>query len=108
MCREMAVFSRALQFLRRIAGSSSGAVPVSPTDMLGECPRCGRCCDASVRECPVDGSPIKRSSSMPLVLDGKDHTFLEDGDQVTITAWATTSTGTRLGLGEVIGTIKPA
>ena len=41
----------------------------------------------------------------PLVLDGKEHTFLEDGDKVTITAWATTSDGTRLGLGEVAGTI---
>jgi fumarylacetoacetase len=43
----------------------------------------------------------------PLVLDGKQHTFLEDGDEVTITAWATTATGTRLGLGEVTGTIIP-
>jgi fumarylacetoacetase len=41
----------------------------------------------------------------PLVLDGKEHTFLEDGDKVTITAWATTSDGIRLGLGEVTGTI---
>ena len=43
----------------------------------------------------------------PLLVDGKEHTFLEDGDQVTITAWATGSDGTRLGLGEVVGTIKP-
>jgi serine/threonine protein kinase len=71
MCRQMAVLSRALQFLRRIAGSTAGTVSVSATDMLGECPRCGRCSDASVRECPIDGSPIKRSSSMPLILDGK-------------------------------------
>ncbi|MEU4294879.1 fumarylacetoacetase [Kribbella sp. NPDC026596] len=44
----------------------------------------------------------------PLVLDGREHTFLEDGDEVTITAWATTSTGTRLGLGEVTGKIVRA
>ncbi|MFD7154427.1 fumarylacetoacetase [Kribbella sp. NPDC059898] len=44
----------------------------------------------------------------PLVLDGREHTFLQDGDQVTISAWATTSTGTRLGLGEVTGTVVPA
>ncbi|MGW1346690.1 fumarylacetoacetase [Kribbella sp. NPDC002412] len=43
----------------------------------------------------------------PLTLDGEEHTFLEDDDQVTITAWATTPAG-RLGLGEVTGTIKPA
>jgi eukaryotic-like serine/threonine-protein kinase len=67
----MAVFSRAFRFLRRIAGDLPEATPVSPTDLLGECPRCGRCSDASVRECPVDGSPIKRSSSIPLNLDAK-------------------------------------
>jgi fumarylacetoacetase len=44
----------------------------------------------------------------PLLLDGREHTFLEDGDQVTITAWATTPTGARLGLGEVSGKISPA
>ena len=67
----MEVFSRAFRFLRRLSGDVRDATPVSPTDFLGECPRCGRCSDASVRECPVDGSPIKQSSSMPLVLDGK-------------------------------------
>ncbi|WP_202865832.1 fumarylacetoacetase [Kribbella turkmenica] len=43
----------------------------------------------------------------PLVLDGKERTFLEDGDVLTITAWANTPTG-RLGLGEVTGRIVPA
>ncbi len=43
----------------------------------------------------------------PLLLDGRQHTFLEDGDQVTITAWATGSDGSRLGLGEVAGRIIP-
>ncbi|MEV0802867.1 fumarylacetoacetase [Kribbella sp. NPDC050281] len=41
----------------------------------------------------------------PLLVDGKEHTFLENGDQVTITAQATTPTGTTIGLGEVTGTI---
>ncbi len=44
----------------------------------------------------------------PLVLDGKEHTFLQDGDEVTITAWAATAIGTRLGLGEVTGKIVRA
>ena len=44
----------------------------------------------------------------PLIVDGKEHTFLEDGDEVTISAWATTSTGSRLGLGEVTGSVLPA
>jgi serine/threonine-protein kinase len=67
----MAVFSRAFRFLRRLAGDAPVTVPVSPTDMLGECPRCGRCSDASVHECPVDRSPIKRSSGIPLVLNDR-------------------------------------
>ncbi|GAA1591189.1 fumarylacetoacetase [Kribbella hippodromi] len=44
----------------------------------------------------------------PLVVDGKEHTFLEDGDVVTIAAWATGGDGSRLGLGEVTGRIRPA
>ncbi|WP_327640954.1 fumarylacetoacetase [Kribbella sp. NBC_00482] len=43
----------------------------------------------------------------PLIVDGKEHTFLEDGDEVTITAWAQAADGTRLGLGEVSGKIIP-
>ncbi|TDW69598.1 fumarylacetoacetase [Kribbella pratensis] len=44
----------------------------------------------------------------PLIIDGKEHTFLEDDDEITISAWATTPTGTHLGLGEVTGRITPA
>ena len=43
----------------------------------------------------------------PLIVDGKEHTFLEDGDEVTITAWATAADGSRRGLGEVTGKIIP-
>ncbi|MFI6831995.1 fumarylacetoacetase [Kribbella sp. NPDC050241] len=53
------------------------------------------------------GSFIELSwgSREPFLVDGKERTFLENGDQVTITAQATTSTGTTIGLGEVTGTI---
>jgi len=45
----------------------------------------------------------------PLTLDdGTTRGFLEDGDTVTITAWAPGPDGTRIGLGEVSGTIRPA
>jgi serine/threonine-protein kinase len=71
MHREMALFSRAYEFLRRLAGASAEPAAADPATTLGECPRCGRCSDGSVRTCPVDGSPIKRSSSIPLVMDGK-------------------------------------
>lgn len=38
--------------------------------------------------------------------DGK-RTFLEDGDEVTLTAWAPGPDGVRVGLGEVTGRIAP-
>ena len=44
----------------------------------------------------------------PLTLeDGSTRGFLEDGDTVTITAWAPGPDGTRIGVGEVSGTIRP-
>ncbi|MFG2250065.1 fumarylacetoacetase [Spirillospora sp. NPDC048823] len=45
----------------------------------------------------------------PLELaDGTERTFLEDGDTVTIRAQAPGSSGSRITLGEVIGTVHPA
>lgn len=44
----------------------------------------------------------------PLIVDGKEHTFLEDGDEVTISAWARGADGSRIGLGAVTGTITSA
>jgi eukaryotic-like serine/threonine-protein kinase len=36
-----------------------------------ECPRCGRCEEDDVRVCPVDGSTMRSSETIPRVLDGK-------------------------------------
>ncbi|MDJ0464369.1 fumarylacetoacetase [Streptomyces sp. H27-C3] len=44
----------------------------------------------------------------PLDLTNGKRTFLEDGDEVTLTAWAPGAHGTRVGLGEVSGRIRPA
>ncbi|HET9632106.1 MAG TPA: fumarylacetoacetase [Terrabacter sp.] len=45
----------------------------------------------------------------PLTLDdGSTRGFLEDGDTVTMTAWAPGPDGTRIGLGEATGTITAA
>jgi len=45
----------------------------------------------------------------PLPLDdGSTRTFLRDGDSVTITGWAPGPDGAHIGLGEVVGTIRPA
>jgi fumarylacetoacetase len=43
----------------------------------------------------------------PLKVNGEERTFLVDGDEVTITAWATTPDGTHTGLGSVTGRITP-
>lgn len=40
--------------------------------------------------------------------DGKEHTFLVDGDTVTITATAPAADGGTLGFGEVTGTVRPS
>ncbi|MEU3029337.1 fumarylacetoacetase [Streptomyces incarnatus] len=44
----------------------------------------------------------------PLELPGGKRAFLEDGDVVTLTAWAPGPGGTRVGLGEVTGRIVPS
>ncbi|PJE95527.1 fumarylacetoacetase [Streptomyces carminius] len=44
----------------------------------------------------------------PLGLPGGERTFLADGDEVVITAWAPGPGGSRIGLGEVSGRVHPA
>jgi fumarylacetoacetase len=45
----------------------------------------------------------------PLTLaDGTTRGFLEDGDEVSITAWAPAVDGSRIGFGAVTGRIRPA
>ncbi|WP_328996324.1 fumarylacetoacetase [Kribbella sp. NBC_01245] len=47
------------------------------------------------------------SGREPVTVNGEQRSFLLDGDEVTISAFATTATGTRIGLGEVTGRIVP-
>ena len=44
----------------------------------------------------------------PITVNGEQRAFLADGDEVTITAWARTPNGARIGLGSVAGKILPA
>ncbi|MBP0459419.1 fumarylacetoacetase [Streptomyces montanisoli] len=44
----------------------------------------------------------------PLVLPTGKRTYLEDGDEVTLTAWAPGPDGTKVGLGEVTGRVTPS
>ena len=56
----------------------------------------------------------QRGSLLELTWNGRDpldlptgkRTFLEDGDEVTLTAWAPGPGGTRVGLGEVTGRVR--
>ncbi|MPY52002.1 fumarylacetoacetate hydrolase family protein, partial [Streptomyces acidicola] len=60
-------------------------------------------------------SERERGSLLELTWNGRDpldlpdgkRTFLEDGDEVTLTAWAPGPHGTRVGLGEVRGRVVP-
>jgi fumarylacetoacetase len=60
-------------------------------------------------------SDRERGSLLELTWNGRDplelptgrRTFLEDGDEVTLTAWAPGPHGTRVGLGEVTGRVVP-
>ncbi|MDB1090262.1 fumarylacetoacetase [Streptomyces sp. ACA25] len=44
----------------------------------------------------------------PIMVGDEQRTFLEDGDEVTISAWAPAANGSRIGLGEVSGRVSPA
>lgn len=65
----------------------------------------------------VSGPEVhQRGSLLELTWNGRDalelpggkRTFLEDGDEVTLTAWAPGPDGTRVGLGEVTGRVVSA
>ena len=52
---------------------------------------------------------LSRDGSEPFVTgDGRSHTFLEDGDELDISAWAPGPDGTRIGFGSVRGRILPS
>ena len=52
---------------------------------------------------------LTQGGAEPLTLaDGSTRTFLQDGDTVTITAWAPSTSGGRLDLGSVTGTVAAA
>ncbi|MGW0698806.1 fumarylacetoacetase [Streptomyces sp. NPDC002867] len=65
----------------------------------------------------VSGPEVnQRGSLLELTWNGRDaielpdgkRTFLEDGDEVTLTAWAPGPDGVRVGLGEVTGRVVPS
>jgi tRNA A-37 threonylcarbamoyl transferase component Bud32 len=53
-----------------IASSETTRV-LTALNPMHECPRCGRCEDASVSLCPSDGSPLRAVPSVPKVIESK-------------------------------------
>jgi fumarylacetoacetase len=52
---------------------------------------------------------LSRGGSQPVVLpNGEQRTFLEDGDEVTLSAWCERAGARRIGFGRCAGTIAPA
>lgn len=92
----------------------SGSVVVSGTDNNGAPTRTGDIFGSGTVSGPERsqrGSLLEMSwgATEPLVLpDGSTRTFLEDGDTVVLTATAPGPDGSRIGLGEVSGTVRPA
>jgi tRNA A-37 threonylcarbamoyl transferase component Bud32 len=60
---------------RLSAGAASDAptslVPGDAGSAMAECPRCGRCDDASVDVCPADGTRMSAARNVPRVVDNK-------------------------------------
>ena len=57
----------------------------------------------------VHGDTVLVDFPEPVTLaDGSTRTFLEDGDEVSVTAWAPGADGTRIGFGAVTGRVLPA
>jgi tRNA A-37 threonylcarbamoyl transferase component Bud32 len=53
-----------------VASSDTTRVLTAETEMR-ECPRCGRCEDATVALCPADGSPLRPVPFVPRVIENK-------------------------------------
>lgn len=52
---------------------------------------------------------LSRGGAQPFVTnDGRTHSFLDDGDEVVISAWAPGTSGTAIGFGSVAGTVLPS
>ena len=90
-------------FAQQLAHLSANGATVRPGDLIASGTVSGP--DRDQR-----GSFLELSwgGKEPVVLDGGERTFLEDGDTVRITATAPGEGGSVVGLAEVVGTIAPA
>ncbi|HEX2706103.1 MAG TPA: fumarylacetoacetate hydrolase family protein, partial [Candidatus Lustribacter sp.] len=90
--------------MQMLAHLTVNGATVSPGDLFGSGTISGPAKDSR-------GSFLELSwnGTEPVTLgDGSTRTFLEDGDIVTMRAWAPGPDASRVGLGEVSGAIRPA
>jgi fumarylacetoacetase len=87
-----------------IAHQTLNGAPLHPGDLMatgtvsGDTPETG----GSLLE-------LSRAGRVPIALSAHDtRTFLEDGDEVIVTASCTSGNASRIGFGECLGRIKPA
>ena len=82
------------------SGSSFGLVQTSVVLVLGDV----------LFNVPLRGSLLELSwgGKEPFTVGGRERTFLEDGDEVTLRYTAPGTGGGRISLGEVTGRILPA
>jgi len=72
---QMALGFDVVRLRRRIGtstedGERTRVVP-APVEPMTECPRCGRCEDAGVANCPADGTSMRPVPSVPRTVDNK-------------------------------------
>ena len=67
---DVARLRRRLDSATGVSSDATRLATARPAPLM-ECPRCGRCEDAGVETCPSDGSKMRPSAGVPLVLDAK-------------------------------------
>jgi fumarylacetoacetase len=91
-------------FAQMLAHHTSNGCNLRPGDLLASGTVSGPGPDA--RGCLLE---ITRGGTEPLVLpNGEPRTFLEDGDEVCLRAWAQRPGAVRIGFGDCSGTVTPS
>jgi hypothetical protein len=72
---QMALGFDVARLRRRVGASTEDSdrtrIVSTPVEPMTECPRCGRCEDAGVANCPADGTALRPVPSVPRTVDNK-------------------------------------
>jgi tRNA A-37 threonylcarbamoyl transferase component Bud32 len=55
----------------QVDGATAPAPTLEPSEVLLECPSCGRAGDGAATSCPSDGMPLERMAGVPRIVDRK-------------------------------------